>query len=162
MFFKDTLKAFNDFKNKQKDVWSNIFWYVKVYIFWKWIQYTIHWDKTHMFKKFPSHKLNVSFASSNSLQFYFNPTKAGPCVPNVAGGRPISPPPQHKTVVSRSNVMKLSAIVYKHVLRLLTWKWYCHVTLFWWHQQFMTSWWQKSAKKGLFLFHCSFFLIIIT
>ena len=29
---KDTLKAFGDFKNKQKSVWSNIFWYVKVRI----------------------------------------------------------------------------------------------------------------------------------
>ena len=32
---KDTLKAFDDLKNKQ---------------------YTIHWDKTQMLKKFPSHK----------------------------------------------------------------------------------------------------------
>ena len=27
------------------------FIYVKVYIFWKYIQYTIHWDKTQMLKK---------------------------------------------------------------------------------------------------------------
>ena len=27
---RDTLKAFDDFKNKQKSVWSNVFWYVKV------------------------------------------------------------------------------------------------------------------------------------
>ena len=33
--FKDTLKAFDDFKNKQRSVWSNVFWYVKVCIFWK-------------------------------------------------------------------------------------------------------------------------------
>ena len=46
---KDTLKAFDNFKNKQKSVWSNVFWYVKVCIFWKCIQYTIHWDKTKMF-----------------------------------------------------------------------------------------------------------------
>ena len=76
--FKDTLKAFNDFKNKQKNVWSNVFWYVKACIFWKCIQYTIHWDKTQMikkisfgqnkrYKKFPY----FSFASSNSSQFYF-------------------------------------------------------------------------------------------
>ena len=38
--FKDTLKAFDDFKNKQKNVWSNIFWSVKVCIFSKCIQYT--------------------------------------------------------------------------------------------------------------------------
>ena len=30
---------------KQKSVWSNIFWYVTVCIFWKCIQYTIHWGK---------------------------------------------------------------------------------------------------------------------
>ena len=42
---KDTLKAFNNFKNKQKSVWSNAFWCVTVCIFWKWIQYTIHWVK---------------------------------------------------------------------------------------------------------------------
>ena len=56
--FKDTLKAFNDFKNKQKSVWSNAFWYVKVCIFWKCIQYTVQWDKIQMFKKFSSGKIN--------------------------------------------------------------------------------------------------------
>ena len=56
--FNDAPKALDDFKNKQKSVWSNIFWYVKVFIFWKSIQYTIHWDKTQMLKEFPSHKRN--------------------------------------------------------------------------------------------------------
>ena len=32
---KDTLKVFDDFKNKQKSVWSHVFWYVKVCIFRK-------------------------------------------------------------------------------------------------------------------------------
>ena len=27
---KDILKVFDDFENKQKSVWNNIFWYVKV------------------------------------------------------------------------------------------------------------------------------------
>ena len=45
------MKAFNDFKNKQKSVWSNVFWYAKVCIFWKCMQYDIHWDKTKMLKK---------------------------------------------------------------------------------------------------------------
>ena len=27
--FKDTLKGLDDFKNKQKSVWSNVFWHVK-------------------------------------------------------------------------------------------------------------------------------------
>ena len=76
--FKDTLKAFDDFKNNQKSVWSNAFWYVKVCIFWKCIQCTIHWDKTSMLKKIPfwqnkkgSRMFFFSFPSSNSSQFYF-------------------------------------------------------------------------------------------
>ena len=55
---KNTLSAFDDFK-KQKSVWSNAFWYVKVCIFWKRIQYTIYWDKTQVLKKFPSDKIKV-------------------------------------------------------------------------------------------------------
>ena len=55
---KDTLKAFDDLKNKQKSVKSNVFWYVTVRTFWKCIQYAIHRDKTQMFKKIPSDKLN--------------------------------------------------------------------------------------------------------
>ena len=61
--FKDTLKPFDDFKNKPQKFWSNIFWYVKVNIFWKFIQYTLHYDKTQIkkisfgqnkrYKKFP-------------------------------------------------------------------------------------------------------------
>ena len=74
--FKDTLKVFDGFKNKQKIVWNNVFWYVKVCIFWKCIQYTIHWDKTQMLKKFSSDKINgtknvLYFASSDSSQFDF-------------------------------------------------------------------------------------------
>ena len=52
-------KAFNDFKNKQRSVWINLFCYVKVCIFWKSIKYTIHWDKTQMLNNFPSDKINV-------------------------------------------------------------------------------------------------------
>ena len=77
------LKAFDDFKNKQKSVWSNVFWYVKVCIFWKCIQYTIQWDKTQMFKNTNKTQISFgqnkryknfplfSFSSSNSSQFYF-------------------------------------------------------------------------------------------
>ena len=42
----------------QKSVWNVFWWYVKVciyseyiYIFWKFIQYTIQWDKTKVKKK---------------------------------------------------------------------------------------------------------------
>ena len=45
------LKAFDNLKNKQQSVRSNGFWYVKVCIFWKCIQYNIHWGKTQMLKK---------------------------------------------------------------------------------------------------------------
>ena len=45
-------------KTSDKNIWSNIFWYVKVCIFWKRIQYTIHWDKTQILKKFCSDKIN--------------------------------------------------------------------------------------------------------
>ena len=61
----DTLKAFDDFKNRQQKS-MNVFWCIyilKAYIFWKFIQYTILWSKTHwqrMLTKFPSDKLNVS------------------------------------------------------------------------------------------------------
>ena len=45
-------------KSSNKSVWSNDFWFVKVCIFWKCIQYTIHWDKIQILKKFPSDKIN--------------------------------------------------------------------------------------------------------
>ena len=57
---KVLFKAFHHFKTSKKGVWSNDFWYVKVYIFWKLMQYTIHWDKTQTLKKFPSDKINVA------------------------------------------------------------------------------------------------------
>ena len=56
----------HDFKTKQKSVWSNGFWYLKVFISWKCIQYTIHWDKTQILKKFPSDKIN---GTKNTLFF---------------------------------------------------------------------------------------------
>ena len=60
----------------KKSVWSNIFWYVKGYIFWKFIQYTIHWNKTQMLKNFlwtnkRYEKFTLfSFGSSNWSQIY--------------------------------------------------------------------------------------------
>ena len=53
-------------ETNDKSVWSNVFWYVKVCIFWKCIQYTIHWDKTQILKKFPSDKIN---GTKNALFF---------------------------------------------------------------------------------------------
>ena len=43
---KDNLWLSTDFKNKEKGAWSSVFCYVKVCIFWKCIQCTIHQNKT--------------------------------------------------------------------------------------------------------------------
>ena len=64
-------------KTSNKSVWSNVFWYVKVCIFWKCTQHIIHWDKTQTLKSFPSDKINCTknvlfFARSNLSQFYCN------------------------------------------------------------------------------------------
>ena len=56
-------------KTSNRNVWSNVFWYVKVCIFWMCIQYTIHWDKTQMLTKFSSDKIN---GSKNAL-FFLSP-----------------------------------------------------------------------------------------
>ena len=45
-------------KTSNKSVWRNVFWYVKVCIFWNCIQCTIHWDKTQFLKNFPSNKIS--------------------------------------------------------------------------------------------------------
>ena len=52
----------------KKSVWSTVFWYVNVYIFWKRIQYTIHWAKIQMLQKFPSDKIN----SAKNAVFYLS------------------------------------------------------------------------------------------
>ena len=44
----------------------NVYWYVKVYIFWKCIQYITHWDKTQILKKLPSDEIN---GTKNALFF---------------------------------------------------------------------------------------------
>ena len=71
---KDTLKTSKNFKNKR--VWSNVFWYVKVCIFWKRIPYTIHWDKTQMLNEICLDRMSSTktyplfpFVSSNSPLF---------------------------------------------------------------------------------------------
>ena len=46
---------------------NNVFSYVKVRIFWKRIQYTIHWDKT-MLRKFHLDKIN---GTKHALLFFF-------------------------------------------------------------------------------------------
>ena len=53
-------------KTSNKSVWTNVFWYLKVCIFWKFIQYTMRWDKLQILKKFPSNKVN---STKNVLYF---------------------------------------------------------------------------------------------
>ena len=69
-------------KTSNKSVWSNLFQYVKVYIFWKFIQYTIHSDETEILKKNSSghnklyekciHPCNASFRKLHLINFTFN------------------------------------------------------------------------------------------
>ena len=47
-------------KTNSKGLWSNAFWYVKVYLFRKFIQYTIHWDKTQMLQIFYSDTISIT------------------------------------------------------------------------------------------------------
>ena len=49
-----------------KSLWSDFFWFVKVYILWKCIQYIIHCDIKIVLKKFPSDKIN---GTKNALFF---------------------------------------------------------------------------------------------
>ena len=49
-----TFKDIAILETSNKSVWSNIIWYVKACILWKYIQYTIHLDKTQILKKLPS------------------------------------------------------------------------------------------------------------
>ena len=45
-----------------------MFLYVKVYIFQKFIQYTMHWDCMQMLKKFRLDKINVNETQMFKLQ----------------------------------------------------------------------------------------------
>ena len=62
-----------------KGVWRNVFWYVKICIFWKCIQYTIQSHKTKIFKKFLLDNINGTKNDLFSLlrdpthhSFFFN------------------------------------------------------------------------------------------
>ena len=57
-------------KTGNKSICSNVFWYVKVYIFWKFIQYTIHWDKTQMLKRIPSEKMHSFFCELQLIKIF--------------------------------------------------------------------------------------------
>ena len=48
---KDTLNAFNDFKNKQKNVWSNAFWYVEICRFCIYVFNTLYIEIKHKCQK---------------------------------------------------------------------------------------------------------------
>ena len=54
-----TLNVFDDFRNKQKSLWSNVFLVCKAICILKVYSTTIHLDKTQMLKKFFSEKINI-------------------------------------------------------------------------------------------------------
>ena len=68
----ETLKVLDDFKNKQKNVRGDVFWYVKVHIFWKCILYTIDWDLNTIVKKISSDKINGTKNAPNYHSFTFD------------------------------------------------------------------------------------------
>ena len=71
-------------KNKQKSVWSNVFWYIEIYLFWKFIQYTILWNKIKKTpQESPSHKILHNFAFN--LQFLFE-LKHKACLSKIVCG----------------------------------------------------------------------------
>ena len=61
---KDTLKAFDNFESKQQKC-MKYFLKCESVIFWKFIQYTIYWDKTQM------HSFFLSWAPTHH-SFNFN------------------------------------------------------------------------------------------
>ena len=65
-YIKDALRLSMISKTSKK-VYEVMFSDRWKYVFWKYIQCTIHWDKTEMFKKFPSDKIN---GTKNALFFF--------------------------------------------------------------------------------------------
>ena len=57
-------------KTSNESAGGNIFWYVKVCIFWKCIQYTIHWDKKISFGQNQRYKKCPLFSFVSSSQFH--------------------------------------------------------------------------------------------
>ena len=57
LFGKGYTEGFQRFQKQATKMCEVIFWHVKVCLFWKCIQYTIHWDKAEMLKRFSSDKI---------------------------------------------------------------------------------------------------------
>ena len=51
MYLRIHWRLYTILKTSSKSIWSNVFWYIKVCIFWKCIPYTMHWDKMQILKK---------------------------------------------------------------------------------------------------------------
>ena len=61
------MKAFGNYKNKKKRLQSNVFWYLKVHTFWKFIR-SLHIEIKHKFlKRFPLYK--IGFSISDFISF---------------------------------------------------------------------------------------------
>ena len=48
MFSEDDVRIHWKILKTRKSLWNNVFGYVKVYVFWKFIRYPIHWNKTQI------------------------------------------------------------------------------------------------------------------
>ena len=72
------MNAFYDFKNNQKCIRSNICWYVNIHMLWKFIQYTIHWDKTRIKKIFQTRQTLQKIHS-----FFFCELQLTPVLPLI-------------------------------------------------------------------------------
>ena len=55
LIVKDRVKAFHDFKNKQKRLWRNVFWHVKVGIFSKFIHHSVYIEIKHKCSSYQFH-----------------------------------------------------------------------------------------------------------
>ena len=57
-------------KTSNKSVWGNVFWFVKVYIFWNFIQYTINW---HILRLFSLSQTPIDHRFTFNWQFLYKP-----------------------------------------------------------------------------------------
>ena len=67
MFQRHT-KAVWQFSKQAKDRLINPFWFVKVCLFWKFIQYSMHWDKTNI-KEISSWQTKRCYKKCTTLSF---------------------------------------------------------------------------------------------
>ena len=135
---KNTLKVFKDFKNKQKWVWTNAFLSVKICIFWKFIQSTIHWDKTQMLKKF---LLDKKRGSKDALLLLF----WAPTHHRFAFNKRFSYELKHKIHISKTVYEIFQYYLYPIIFQIL---WHFLIT-----KKLMTSAYNRQSHHFLLWFY---------